>query len=48
MIAKDNQEFLREDIELLINSDKRFGITESYIENEKGHGRIETRKNNYY
>jgi predicted transposase YbfD/YdcC len=44
MIAKDNQEFLREDIELLINSDKRFGITESYIENEKGHGRIETRK----
>lgn len=44
MIAKDNQEFLREDIELLVNADKNFGITETYIENDKGHGRVETRK----
>lgn len=44
MIAKDNQSFLREDIELLIESDKKFGVTESLMQNEKGHGRIETRK----
>lgn len=44
MIAKDNQEFLCEDIKLLIESDTRFGITESFTQNEKGHGRIETRK----
>lgn len=44
MIAKDNQEFLSEDIELLIDSDKKFGVTESFIQTEKGHGRIETRK----
>lgn len=44
MIAKDNQLFLKENIELLISSDDKFGITESYIENDKGHGRIETRK----
>lgn len=44
MIAKDNQEFLREDIELLIESDTKFCISESFIQTEKGHGRIETRK----
>lgn len=44
MIAKDNQEFLREDIELLVEADEKFGITEEYIQTEKGHGRIETRK----
>lgn len=44
MVSKDNQEFLKEDIEMLIESDKKYGITESYEETEKGHGRIETRK----
>lgn len=44
MIAKDNQPFLREDIELLIEYDKNVGMTESFIQNDKGHGRVETRK----
>lgn len=44
MIAKDNQEFLREDIELLIESDNNFKVSESYLKTDKGHGRIETRK----
>ncbi|MEK7432432.1 MAG: ISAs1 family transposase [Cyanobacteriota bacterium] len=44
MVAKDNQAFLKEDIELLVYSDENYVITESYIENDKGHGRIETRK----
>lgn len=44
MTAKNNQEFLREDIQLLVEADKKFGITEEYIQTEKGHGRIETRK----
>lgn len=44
MIAKDNQKFLREDIQSLIEADEKFGITEKYTKTEKGHGRIETRE----
>ena len=31
-------------IQILVEADKKFGITEEYIQTEKGHGRIETRK----
>ena len=44
MVAKGNQEYLREDIELLINYDNNLGNSQSYIENDKSHGRIETIK----
>ena len=46
MVAKDNQSFLKDDIELLIEFDNNVGDTESYTKTEKGHGRVDNKKIN--